>query len=313
MRLCPNVCPAPQVFLCWCLLLISPVQAERLGTVELVRAAADRDCLAYRVRGVCLWLNCGPGGCRVRSSPRIGHYLPDAVVLVYSEQSPWEVERLLHEPLMRAQKLGGGGWGVGDHGMRFYRAAVIGSPALSAMERSHVLPLCPSAAHPNRAYFLSAADSMRWRFAPFTGLVSPANLRRRIGAGDDVWGPLFPRHGFIVQAHAHKAAAVIAQRAADIVVNKGQKRVYRYLGSECGRGCSGPPALRENSAVGGYWQALHPKRAGCGVFATASSAPVLRGDGTEAYAWHLWRPYQCCKPMGQVLLRVLEWESGEGA
>lgn len=289
-------------------LAVRPLVAQVLSTAEIVKAAADKECLGYALRGACLWLHCDPSGCQVRSSPRIEHYLPDVVVLAYSERSPWRVERALHARLGRALALGGGGAGLGEGGVRFYQASVVGSPALEVMRSTPVLPLCSSAAQALVPYFLSAADSLRWRFVSVEGGIQTARSGRFIGSGGDVWGPLMPRDGFIVQEHATKAAAVIAQRAADIVVRPGQGHVYQHLGNDCGKGCSGPPPLQENSAEGGKWQRLYPSRAPCGVFGDTRKHPVDYGDGTESYAWHLWRPYRCCEPLGQKLLKVIEHE-----
>ena len=283
--------------------------ASELSTPDIVKTVADKDCLDYGVRGVCLWLNCSPLGCQVRSSIYIEHYLPDAVVMVYSENPPWPAARALHKNLRSTLKLGGGGWGTGKHGARYYDASVVGSPALSVVQYSHqALALCPSAAKAMEPYFASELDSLRWRFFLGTEHASLLNPRT-VGTGANVWGPLMPRNGFIIQAHATKAASVVAQRAADIVSRTGQKHVYRPLPSDCGQGCTGPPAIEENSARGGKWQRLHPSRASCEVFG-AKDRSAEYGDGHESYAWHLWRPYRCCKPMGQVLLKIIETESG---
>jgi integrating conjugative element protein (TIGR03756 family) len=274
-----------------------------LSTKDIIRAAADKDCLDYKVRGVCFWLDCGPLGCQIRSSEYVSHYLPDAVVMVYAQEPAWSATRTLHQGFGKALSLGGAGWSLGTHGPRYYSASVIGSPALEVMRNFGVLPLCSSAAQAMEPYFLSDADSLSWRFA--LNITETPKAQRMVGRGSEIWGPLMPRNGFIVQAHATKAASVIAQRAADIVVHRGQKHVYRHMKDECGLGCFGPPALKENSAVGGKWQRLHPSAASCEVFASEDSQTDY-ADGWESYAWHLWRPYHCCRSVGQKLLKIVE-------
>ncbi|MEZ5573749.1 MAG: TraU family protein [Halioglobus sp.] len=41
--------------------------------------------------GICFWLRCSPSGCSVRTSLKVGHYQPDAVVSSYNELggNPW--------------------------------------------------------------------------------------------------------------------------------------------------------------------------------------------------------------------------------
>ena len=41
-------------------------------------------CLEYKVVGICYWLLCGPHGCKVKTSVKVRHYVPDAVVSSYA-------------------------------------------------------------------------------------------------------------------------------------------------------------------------------------------------------------------------------------
>ncbi|RZS35406.1 TraU family protein [Corticibacter populi] len=53
--------------------------------------AAAPSCLSYRVEGLCFFLYCSWRGCRIRTSLRVSHYVPDAIVSTYNaaSQHPW--------------------------------------------------------------------------------------------------------------------------------------------------------------------------------------------------------------------------------
>ncbi len=54
--------------------------------------AAAPSCLKYQVEGVCFFLQCGWGGCYIRTSIKISHYVPDVVVSTYNAplMHPWK-------------------------------------------------------------------------------------------------------------------------------------------------------------------------------------------------------------------------------
>uniref|UniRef100_UPI001ABD3493 TraU family protein n=10 Tax=Bacteria TaxID=2 RepID=UPI001ABD3493 len=66
------------------LLLLSATGSYALNTTAIVASVASPDCLEYRVVGICYWLYCTWGGCTVRTSVKVRHYIPDAVVSSYS-------------------------------------------------------------------------------------------------------------------------------------------------------------------------------------------------------------------------------------
>lgn len=73
------------------LLLLSATGSYALNTTAIVASVASPDCLEYRVVGICYWLYCTWGGCTVRTSVKVRHYIPDAVVSSYSNtgENPW--------------------------------------------------------------------------------------------------------------------------------------------------------------------------------------------------------------------------------
>jgi len=116
----------------------------------------------------------------------------------------------------------------------------------------------------------------------------------------NLWGSVYPRGGFLHQADDHKAAAVVAQRAGDIVTRRGQLHVYQPLLANSRPGYWPAGALKESDASTGKWQELTPRLSNtCAVFPHGGFlTQAQQGD----YAWALWRPYSCCQRRGQVFL-----------
>lgn len=68
-----------------------PVAEASLSTATLVASAASPSCISWRISGICYWLKCGWGGCRIRTSVRVSHFIPQAVVSAYHApgENPW--------------------------------------------------------------------------------------------------------------------------------------------------------------------------------------------------------------------------------
>nr|WP_078820921.1 TIGR03756 family integrating conjugative element protein [Pseudomonas synxantha] len=163
---------------------------------------------------------------------------------------------------------------------------------------------CPGAGKPLMPYLLSTLDTIAWRYnipeAVYPEALTPG--RREVGSrfGLDLWGTIYPRGGFLHQVDDHKAAAVVAQRAGDIVTRTGQLHVYQPLVAAPRAGYWPAGALLESDSNTGKWQALAPSpSASCTVFPNNLPNPQAEDGG---YAWALWRPYSCCKRQGQTFL-----------
>ncbi|HEB99710.1 MAG TPA: hypothetical protein ENJ05_09395 [Thiotrichales bacterium] len=183
--------------------------------------------------------------------------------------------------------------------------------------------ICPGTATiPLFPHYQSSFDALVWRnFIP-TEWIYPASWvpgMREIGSLSPLkprWGNVHPRIGSIVHATEPIAAAVLAQRAGDIVTREGQPHIYipTLQGREINRGgyrITLPPPLRENDAGTGTWQMLMPVRENtCAVFGDESGASPIGGwaggkvsaDGD--YVWNLWRPYECCRRRGIALFDI---------
>ncbi|EGH15327.1 hypothetical protein PSYMP_29053, partial [Pseudomonas amygdali pv. morsprunorum str. M302280] len=60
-------------------------------SATLAASTLSPDCLEYKVVGICYWLLCTPFGCKVKTSTKVRHFVPDAVVSSYSNtgENPW--------------------------------------------------------------------------------------------------------------------------------------------------------------------------------------------------------------------------------
>ena len=294
---------------------------------------AAPSCMQWMPIGTCFWLRCSWRGCRVRSSLKIGHYNPDLVVASYNELggNPW---REIRVTLGMAQKAAVRGLlgsllsvAPGSAGNRtegsprshtnlmFREADAIGHPLTQ-------LPvpglMCRSQARPFVPYFQSGIDALAWRSA-LPEMLYPASLvpgLREVGEGAlQTWGSVYPRTGWVTQSDEPKAAAVIAQRAGDIVTRRLQPHVYVALAgsSASGQRMWPPGVLIEQDGRSGQWQRLLPEpESGCDVFGDDDRGDVTSWGGglVDAggdYAWTLWRPYQCCRRRGQWFLFNVDW------
>lgn len=301
-----------------CVVLGVPGWGQTISSADILAASADAGCLDYRIVGGCLWLRCSglPPSCSTATSVKYRHYVPDAVVTAYPAGglSPWTEVRSL-------DGTGDGGTyakGAGARastGLRFKLAQAVGSPGIAWIEALNLgTTVCEAAAVALAPYYVAGLDPM-WRRPE---LQTHATLRhalravREPGALGSLWGPVYPRTGFVQQAHDYKAGAVVAQRVADIVTRSNQPHVYRPIASGGGLGEWPPGAVVEGDADTHRWQPLAPRTGSCSVFAASAAPPVgvvdpLGGNVSEtgAYAWNLWRPYRCCARRGQWLL--LDW------
>lgn len=292
------------------LLLSLTMPALAIDTTTLITSALSPDCLAWRVVGLCYWLQCTTFGCTVQTSAKVRHYVPDAAVSSYSATgaNPWTEVALMSPSNPTAQAGGDGTTNQGheDNLMKFKNADVIGHPAGLAFTRfaSQFGYTCQGAGTPLMPYFLSTLDTVAWRYG-IPESVYPESLTpgmREIGSrvSDDLWGNVYPRGGFLQQVNDYESAAVIAQRAGDVATRRGQPHVYQPLLATAHDGYWPAGALVEGDASTGKWQELTPTLSTtCAVFPNdRPQVQAAQGD----YAWALWRPYSCCQRRGQVFL-----------
>ena len=281
-----------------------------LDTATIVPSVSSPSCLEYQVVGACYWLRCTNFGCKVKTSTKVRHYVPDAVVSSYSStgENPWSEVRTLSGPISQAS--GGGSGTTNDQHENnlsiFKNVDVIGHPGIAAFSAfaSGSGYTCAGAGKPYLPNMLSTLDYIGWRYG-IPESVYPQSLipgTREIGSRPslNLWGNVYPRSGFLHQVDDYKASAVMAQRAGDIVTRPGQVHVYQPLLAAPSPGYWPAGELRESDPSTGKWQQLTPQLTNaCAVFPNPGPHAQAIDGG---YAWALWRPYTCCKREGQTFL-----------
>ena len=321
-------------------LFSTPTRATSFSVPDLMSAARSIDCLDWRITGLCFWLRCTVFGCRVVSSIRVAHRLPDLVVQSYHETNkpPWREWRSL---IGTSQHLGGGMAGsitsqATQNTLHFYETDVIGNPAADLADKFPGKFLCKSDADPMKPYYVSINDHKLWRGALAAKALGEP---REVGQSRwNTWGPLEPRIGFVLQSHSTKAAAVCAARGADIVTrDAGDHIAEPYVGGDDTarsvlRGNTSAPNRNACEQSGGNWQEpkgvgecrrsiwrqwriahdslsdnwqmlIPKKKQDCTAFGI-ESAPSTAADGQ--YAWQWWQEYRCCRKRGIYLGRIGE-------
>ena len=253
----------------------------------------------------------------MKTSPKVRHFIPELVVSSYSDTggNPWGEVSALSMPTPASQ--GGGNLITPskqrDNLPRFKNVDGIGHPGGSALTAfAHGFGYaCPSGATPLAPYYLSTLDPLAWRQAVPESIYPQALIpgMREIGsqALGNMWGSVYPRHGFLVQPDDFKASAVMAQRASDFITRVGQPHVYLPLQPMPSPGYWPPQPVMENNINNHRWQLLAPViQTTCAIF---PSPTIQSADG--AYAWSLWRPYRCCQRMGQTFLFSIDFDGGQ--
>ncbi|WP_340621568.1 TIGR03756 family integrating conjugative element protein [Xenorhabdus budapestensis] len=299
----------------------APFAQASLNTAQIVASSLSPSCIQWRVSGLCYWLFCSWHGCTVKTSVKVTHYLPEAVVSTYHAPggNPWtemaQVSRLsggLENAVigMLSHLTAGGGHhnsqiaGQRRTSLRFKYADAIGHPATGLIGGQIPGYSCRSAAIPLMPYFLSTLDTVAWRtglpesFYPEALIPGQRELGSPISA--NLWSHIYPRSGFINQTDDDKASAVVAQRVADIITRAGQPHVYQTLKGQRAVGYWPPEPVTENTGTQNHqWQRLSPTlNQSCAVFPDGEHTAAI--DGNQAYA--LWQPYSCCQRRGQRFL-----------
>ena len=227
-----NITPALRQIAAWLIAVTaSPVYADtEFTTSDLSVLALSPDCIDWKFDGICFWLRCGLFGCRVVTSARVSHRLPDLVVQSYIEPGspPWhDGPKFSHSNSQRASNLGTGITGATNrnqfsHTLNYFEVDIVGNPVADLFGRIPGRFMCRSDVDPLHPYFASSIDASAWRSLNTNSEVNSSLLEQsEVSAAPGItWGPLLPRTGFVLQPHPAKAAAVAATRAIDIVTRE---------------------------------------------------------------------------------------------
>ncbi|HAX2428597.1 TIGR03756 family integrating conjugative element protein [Escherichia coli] len=299
-----------------------PLASASLNTASIIASAAAPDCISWRVSGICYWLYCSTFGCKVRTSVKVTHFIPEVVVSTYTAPggNPWKEMSLVSRTAGGPENaitdglsgLSAGGGNPADmkaqgerrSAIRFKYADALGHPATKLIGGMVPGFSCDSPVTPAMPYFLSTLDSIVWRTGLPESLYPEALVpgKREIGsqADQNMWGSVYPRSGFVMQTDDDRAAAVVAQRVADIITRTGEPHVYREVKGVKRDGYWPPEAVEENTGTRNHkWQRLTPSVSrSCAVFPDGEHQAAENGNA----AFALWQPYSCCKKRGQRFL-----------
>lgn len=286
--------------------------SAEINTATILASSASPSCADYKIVGICYWLFCTPFGCSIRTSTKVHHYIPEMVVSAYNHdnQSPWTEMKWLNQGIK-----GGANASPAQKYTQFTfkNAEAIGHPGglFLNMIGSYGYS-CESQTNAYQPYFLSSLDFLAWRMG-MPEMFYPEALvpgMREVRANGDLWGNIYPRSGSVTQTHDYKAAAVIAQRVADVVSRNGQAHIYIPARRNNEPGKWYPGDVEEGNKKTHKWQMLSPKMStSCAVFPDGGPLDAYSDKlSTQGnYSWTLWRPYSCCKRRGQTFLGSVDF------
>ena len=177
----------------------APAAIAALNTAQIIASAVSQNCISWRVSGICYWLFCTPFGCKVRTSVKVTHFIPQTVVSTYVAPggNPWQEMAFVSQTaggLESAVTSGLSGVSAGGanpadmknpgqrkSAVRFKYADAIGHPATSLIGGSIPGYSCDTAATPLMPYFLSTLDSAAWRTGVPESLYPEALVPRPAG------------------------------------------------------------------------------------------------------------------------------------
>jgi integrating conjugative element protein (TIGR03756 family) len=289
------------------------------STKLAARSLACTNCLDWSLIGTCTWLECKFLKCKVVTTPKVKHFIPDAVVATYSSKFPIsDIRRVMPTFNVTPGTISHPNDDA-DTGARYKHASVFGNPALVGYKALNTAGgwMCESVVkRPWVMYFHSEIDP-QWKM-PLIEMLNPqalVGLPKINGALPlSSWGQVYPRTGWQVHSYDAINGAVAAHRAADIVTGGISLHVATQLGSDCGQKCWPPGRVKANDADTHKFQSLFPiyeksARPFGGDPAAWANASIRPGSvrpgrdkyNEQAYAYALWRPYRCCQKRGSFL------------
>lgn len=283
-------------------------------------------CVHYEIKGLCYWANWNG----INTTPYIEQYLPDVVVTVFNKpgDNPWlEIRDTYDEAGKAAEnqivssltdlKVGDGQHSLDDvreQNVFFKEADVIGNPGLAVLPKDIVF--LPSTATPFVPYYQSMLDAASWRGLPQikTTLAEEAYAMvadpfHHVGTQFINWGGVYPHEGKVASSNDAKAAAVIAQRAGDLITSNNPiilGHIYKPLSTQCGEECNAA-AIQENSSNTKFQMIYPVEENRCDYFGkTIDFGQTAETQTNGAYVWIVWRHYSgCANGEGQYIGKTI--------
>lgn len=299
------------------LIITLPSFATSISSSQIIQSALSPSCTEYKIAGTCFWLYCSYSGCRIRTSVKVKHYIPDVVMSAYEQpfKNPWEEINTIissaSSSLVGANVQGGGDTNNRHTNnrtkIRFKDVQAIGHPGSTAFSQmlSRMGYYCKNGVTPFYPYFVSEFDFIAWRLS-LVESVYPEALTpgvRELGNSSNMWGNIYPRAGSVTQNDDFKAGAVVVQRGADVLTNNNSLHVVKNYTKRKKDGFWPPAPVKENTK-NHKWQELAPTlNMSCGIFPNINDTASIDG----AYVYTLWRPYACCKKRGKKFLYSIDF------
>lgn len=289
------------------------VHAGTITSVDITAKtlAAAPNCMHYKLEGACFWVD--QWGF-VSSTPYVDQYLPDVIVSVFDKpgDNPWlemndtidQAGKVAEEKIVPIAS-GGDNAGYGQHSMAdeheqsvyFKEADVVGNPALAVIDTNPFM--LSSAATSLLPYYQSMLDATLWRgfgleAMPEKVAAAGQDMVRRIGTFPITWGGAFPIEGSTNAGNDAKAAAVIAQRAVNLLSLTVPLHIYNSLSNSCGEACNADD-FHENDDHTQFQRIYPDPETTCEVFGkTLNYGDGLYKDTNGSYTWIVWRHYHGC-------------------
>lgn len=300
--------------ICSSLIIFNNAMADiNSATITAATAKAIPNCLHWRPIGECVWFSPYTG---YSQTLLVEYYSPDVVVSVFNKpgDNPWtEINESLDKAGQAAEQqivsslshddAGSGQHSYGDiheQNTFFKQADVVGNPGLVTMNQPELLS---STASPLTPYYQSMLDAAMWRGFPNVppvlaeeGYAIVADVTRHVGTLPINWGGIYPHEGKVATTNDAKAAAVIAQRAGDLITSTAiPGHIYQPLSNQCGVHCEAAP-IKENSDKTQFQMISPIQENTCDYFGkTLTYGEDAEKQTNGAYAWIIWRYYRGCR------------------
>ena len=166
-----------------------------------------------------------------------------------------------------AEDVGNEGWGAGG-GVQIDRL------------------LCPNDIRYFYPYYLSGPDALFWRSGwpitdyEYTRLLLNPFSGDRVGRSGELWGHIYPRHGFLNNDHPGRTAPTLSYRAAHLLADSGVQMRPKLITGD----------------ANGDWQSISPQPTQyCEANIADLPTPI---DPEGGYAYNIWPKYTC--PLSEI-------------
>ncbi|MCD9553410.1 hypothetical protein GLP31_13060 [Photobacterium carnosum] len=296
------------------------------------KAGFDLQCVDWKITGGCIWLKFEVFSVSVKTSLKVSHYSPDAIVEVFHNinDTPTSYAKLnnkvaksLGNSLFSKVALKGNKMNNNDsEGDGFHDVHVMGNPLITLHDSIigtmyNQIGYCDSGATPFKTYMHSFTD-IEWRLGiwetvnafryAYMSITDKASVQvNDYGANPAgaLWGSLYPRIGRTENPSPFIGAAISALRAGVLVTTSSGIHTVMKMG----RSTDGKQFFDNKVDLqNGKWKVLLPKKFAGEQCTTMPFSGVSNYAGTNEpktdsrnYVFQMWRKYVCCERKGAYI------------